>query len=368
MTIRVLANLCSLVPGQVGGSEDYATRLLAAVANHPVDGVDVELASMHGLAAAHPELGTYHWHEHHRTGNRRSVRVFTESTWLTRETKNFDVVHHFGGRLPARRAGTPVLTVHDLQPMELPENYSLLKRRYLGWSVPRSARSAALVLTPSQWVAERVVDLIGVPEERLLPVSSTYRTGGVDAAMTGDSPRERPYLIFPAVTHPHKNHSTLIEAFNRVRVQHPDLELVLTGSPGRIHDDVMALVSITEGVVHLGRVSAGEVHHLIAGAQVMAFPSRYEGFGLPVIEAMHVGTAVITTDATALPEVVGEAGLLVGPDDIDGWVDALLETLDGSSDLALRVEAGRERAEHYSPARAAERLVAAWQRAAQGDL
>ena len=100
----------------------------------------------------------------------------------------------------------------------------------------------------------------------------------------------------------------------------------------------------------------------------MAFPSRYEGFGLPVIEAMHVGTAVVTTDATALPEVVGEAGLLVGPDDVDGWVDALLETLDGSSESALRVEAGRKRAQHYSPARAAERLVAAWQRAALVDV
>ena len=119
-------------------------------------------------------------HEHRLTGNRRAVRVLAESTWLARESGGFQVVHHFGGRVPARRAGTTVVIVHDLQPMEMPKNYSLLKRRYLGWSVPRSVRSAALVLTPSQWVAERVVDLIGVPEERLLPVSSTYRTGVVD--------------------------------------------------------------------------------------------------------------------------------------------------------------------------------------------
>ena len=369
-SVRVLANLCWMVPGDVGGSEEYASRLLAAVADAADAGIEVEVAALRGAAEAHPELSAFRLHEVPYGGGRRSVRLALESTWLARRSAGFDLVHHFGGRLPERWTAPAAVAVHDIQPLDLPGNFSAVKRRYLGWSVPRSVRRCRLVTVPSQWVADRLIDRLSVPPERVVVVPSTWAPprapdGPPDAdPAAGDGGRERPFVLYPAVTHPHKNHELLIAAHGRLRRRHPDVELVLTGSPGRSHARVAGLAGPGPGVVHLGRVPADRLHRLIGAAAAMAFPSRYEGFGLPVLEAMHAGTPVVAAAAAALPEVTGDAAALVDPDDADGWVDALDEVLSGSPETRRRVERGRVRARRYSPPRAAARLTEAWRRAA----
>ena len=102
----------------------------------------------------------------------------------------------------------------------------------------------------------------------------------------------------------------------------------------------------------------------MSAAVAVAFPSRYEGFGLPVLEAMRSGTPVIAADAAALPEVVGDGGTLVDPDDVDGWVDALVEARSGSPSIRRQVDRGRVRAADFAPELAAGRLLEAWQAAA----
>ena len=381
--IRVLANLCWMVPGDVGGSEEYASRLLAAVADAGAAGIEVEVAALRGAAETRRELGAFRCHEAPYGGRRRSVRLALESTWLARRSAGYDLVHHFGGRLPERWTAPAAVAVHDIQPIDLPGNFSAVKRRYLGWSVPRSVRRCRLVTVPSQWVADRLTDRLGVPPERVAVVSSTWaaapglvgaesaagdagagRIGAGGSAGEGEG-RERPFVLYPAVTHPHKNHELLIAAHRLLRRRHPDVELVLTGSPGRSHARVAGLVGGGSGVAHLGRVPADRLHRLIGAAAAVAFPSRYEGFGLPVLEAMHAGTPVVAAAAAALPEVAGDTGALVDPDDLDGWVDALDEVLSGSPEARRRVERGRARALRYAPARAAARLTEAWRRAAE---
>ena len=365
--IRVLANLCWMVPGDVGGSEEYASRLLAAVADAGGAGVEVEVAALRGAASARRELSAFRCHEAPYGGRRRSVRLALESTWLARRSAGFDLVHHFGGRLPERWTAPAAVTVHDIQPIEWPGNFSMAKRRYLGWSVPRSVRRCRLVAVPSQWVADRLIDRLDASPERVVVVPSTWAPPPEAPRAEGpaaEAGRERPFLLYPAVTHPHKNHELLIAAHRRLRRRHPDVELVLTGSAGRSHARVAALAGAEPGVVHLGRVPAERLHRLIGAAAAVAFPSRYEGFGLPVLEAMCAGTPVVAADAAALPEVAGDAGALVDPDDTDGWVDALDEVLCGSPETRRRVERGRTRARRYAPPRVAARLTEAWRRAA----
>ncbi len=366
---RVLANLCSIVPGDVGGSEVYVTRLLAAVASLPAAdrlGCRVEIASMAGTRTAHPELASFAWNEAPVRGDNRALRIAAESTWLARLSAGFDMVHHFGGRLPARRAAPALVTVHDIQPLEMPRNFSAVKRRYLGWALPRSARAATVVTVPSKWVADRMAERLGLPRERFHVVPSTYAAerAAVDPAEQASPTGGRPFLLYPAATNPHKNHETLIAAHAAVWARHREPMLVLTGGRGRAHSAVAHQVASSPGVIHLGWVEERRLAGLLASAVALAFPSRYEGFGLPVLEAMAAGTPVVASTAGALPEVVGDAGTLVDPDDFDGWVDVLLEVGRGSPRIAASVERGRLRAERFAPRRSALTLVEAWQRAA----
>lgn len=376
--LRVLANLCSIVPGRVGGSEAYASRLLAAAASFaPSEAPDVELeiAAMAGTRVAHPRLEQLQWHEARWRSDNRPLRIAMESTWLAAHSAGFDVVHHFGGRMPARRRGTVVLTVHDIQPLDVPANFSVVKRNYLKWALPRSALASDLVAVPSQWVADRVQERLAVPSDRLAVVPSSYapesrslRDDMASERRTLDVPQSlsgRRFVLYPAATFPHKNHRVLIDAHAEVWARYGEPMLVLTGAPGRHQADVARRVAQTPGVVHLGWVDESRLASLIASAAALAFPSRYEGFGLPVLEAMAVGTPVIAAAATALPEVVRDGGLLVAPDDLDGWIDALLEIRSGSPDVTRRVERGYERAADFAPDCVAAGLIDAWKRAAR---
>lgn len=366
---RVVANLCWMLPGAVGGSEEYATRLLGAVAAAPPDDLEVELAGPAALAEAHPGLvRAFPVHTFKGPASARPYRVAMESTWLPLQCRGAAVVHHLGGRLPALRSGRTVLTVHDLQPLDLPDNFSAVKRRYLSTVLPRSVRRADVVCTVSEWVAARMVERFGLDPAvvRVMPSTWDEAVMPVDDDPVVGSLGPGPVILYPAVTHPHKDHATLVRAAGRLADRHRGLQLVLTGGEGRAEDDLRR-VAATAGrrldIVRTGRIPASSVVSLLHRADVMAFPSTYEGFGLPVIEAMRLGTPVVAANATALPEVAGSAALLARVGDVDEWVDALDSVL---SDRALRdrlVLEGTRRSEAFAPASGAQRLVSVWREA-----
>lgn len=356
--IRVAANLAWLVPGRVGGSEEYTVRLLRAVLADAPDDLDLTLIGSPALFAAYPDLAAARCVVLRGPQRWRPFRVFAESTSVYRATSSADVVHHFGGRIPARHHGNDVVTIHDLQPLQMPENFSATKQRYLAWALPRSARSARLVLTPSEWVASTVVDLLGVEPIRVRAVSSTWDDVDDSDPALADSLGDGPVVLYPAVTHPHKRHTLLLAAMERVVRERPDVTLVLTGGEGRAHHETATAVAASPGrVEQLGRVSAASLRGLFRRADVLAFPSAYEGFGLPVLEAMRAGLPVVAADRSALREIIGDTGTLVGSDDPQDWATAIVAALDRDEE---RVERARRRADQWSPAMAAGRLLAVW--------
>ncbi len=367
---EVAVNLLWCVPGQVGGSEEYLVRQMLGL-DQLGHGFTTTLYVLPGFAEAHPELAARHrLVEAPVDGRVRARRVMAEHLWLARKVASAALVHHGGGSAPlavpvvGRHAPPMVLTVHDLQYRTFPRYFSAAKKLYLRTVIPRSVRRAAVVTVPSSYVRGTVVSAWSVPPERVMVVPHGIEpTLGRDAT-PADELRQRyglgsgPIVVYPAVTHPHKNHRFLLQVLHDHWTD-PDLRLVLIGGRGRAEAELWSDVNrlgLAERVVRPGRVSAADRDGLVAMAQALVFPSEYEGFGAPVAEAMHLGVPVIASDRACLPEVVGDAGLVL-PLEPARWGRALDEVALRRSEL---IAAGRFRAGRYTTERSAEALLHAY--------
>jgi alpha-1,3-rhamnosyl/mannosyltransferase len=252
-----------------------------------------------------------------------------------------------------------MLTVHDLQYLRYPEFFGRVKLAWLASAVPASVARAVVVTVPSEFVKGTVVDAFAYPAERIVVVPH-----GVERppAPAGERERER-VVLYPAITHPHKNHVLLLRAFAALGPGYDDVRLVLLGGDGLAATDVtreMERLRIGDRVVRPGRVPDAERDGWYDRAMVMAFPSLYEGFGAPVLEAMAAGCPVVAADATALPEVTAGAAVLVEPTDVEAWTGALQHLLDDGAERSRLAEAGLRRARELSATASARSLLGAY--------
>ncbi len=366
---RLAVNLLSLVPGDVGGAEEYAVRTLTAYGRHgPSDLRPVIFLSRSALDA-HPVLGrAFDVEVHPGDGRSRPRRILAESTWLASRTAGM-AVHHVGGRIPARSGRPVAVTVHDLQPLVHPGNFPLVKRRYLGRALPRSVRRADLVVAISDHVRQQVVGMLGVDPGRVV----TVPIGTEAVAARPAEPSAPPTILYPAVTHPHKNHVMLVEAFTRLADRHPTVRLVLTGAAGTAEAEVASTVAASrhgDRIVRTGRIPADDLATRLAAATVVAFPSTYEGFGIPVLEAMAAGVPVLVADGTPATELVAgpgaDQGTVLDPHDPQAWADSLGRVLDDRAHRASLASRGLTAAADHSWEASAAALERAWRRLLTG--
>lgn len=367
---RVGLNLLWMVPGVVGGSEEYTTRLLRAVADQSPTDLTPVLFVNELVPGAYPELvDAFETVVAPTSGRRKGFRVAVESTWLAREAvrRRIALLHHLGGIMPIVRTVPSMVTIHDLQPLALPAHFSLAKRAFHRAVLPMSARRALRVVTLTDYTRRDLIDRLAVRADRVVIVPSGIRLPTsfeeVDARIPAIRQRygldDRRLFLYPAITYPHKNHLMLLQAFEGVISRHPDAALVLTGGPASSEEAVRQAASrpgLRGRVFRLGRIPRADLDALYRTAVALTFPSRFEGFGLPVLEAMSRRLPVIAADATALPEVVADAGLLVEPDDVPGWTAAMDRMLDDGQLRRRLVQQGYERARRYDWASAAGRL------------
>jgi alpha-1,3-rhamnosyl/mannosyltransferase len=362
--IDVAVNLLWCVPGEVGGSEQYLVRQLLGLAVHATS-FQPTLYCLASFVDAHPELAQlYPMEAAAITGTSRPRRVVAEHSWLRRRTRNAGIVHHGGGTAPMVGRRPIVLTIHDLQYLTHPEYLTPMKRRYLERAIPRSVGRAAVVAVPTEYVRRTVVDAYHVDPDRVVVVPHGVESSlGADAPSAHDLRRKYglgtgPLVIYPAITHPHKNHRFLLT----LMAEHwtdPDLRLVMLGGKGAAEAEVVADIDrlgLERRVVRPGRVSDADRDGLVAAADVLVFPSQYEGFGAPAVEAMALGTPVVCSDQPALAEVVGDAGLVL-PLELDAWADALDVVAAGAETLC---DAGRMRARAFTTERSGAALAGAY--------
>jgi len=361
----VLVNMMWCVPGKVGGSEEYLVRQLLGLSelNEPRWHPTVVVAR--GLAAAHPELrAVADVVEPNFDSSSRVRRIIGEATWLRQHSGDAPLIHHGGGTAPFRAHRPYVLTIHDLQFRTYPQYFSRLKRAYLAAAIPPSARRATVVAVPSDYVRDSVVQAYGVHEDRIMVVPHGIEPAVASDVTPADELRARytlgdgPVIVYPAVTHPHKHHEFLLQMM-RDHWRDPELRLVLTGGEGLAEAVVAACTD--PRVRRVGRVPAADRNGLLAMADAMVFPSQYEGFGAPLIEAMTLGAPVVCSDATCMPQIVGDAGL-VRPLQPDAWGGVLDEVRTRRSEL---VAAGHRRAQDFTSRASGAALAAVYARALQ---
>ncbi|MBF8280229.1 MAG: group 1 glycosyl transferase [Candidatus Magasanikbacteria bacterium] len=261
-----------------------------------------------------------------------------------------------------------IMVIHDIGHLRFPAAYSWFERWYADWTIKRAKKNAWQIIAISEFTKKELMEVYGFYAEKIAVVplaadqkfnrpkillekiAAVKKRYGLDGA---------PYFLYVGRLEKKKNTAFLIRAFDEFKKMGGALRLVLVGKPGFGYEETVVAIDASpnqKDIIELGYVQADDLAALYAAAAAFLFPSLYEGFGIPVLEAFGSGTPVIASTSGAIPEVTGNAAILLPPDDLLAWVGAMQKILDPSLATALR-EKGRERAAAFS-----------WEKTARGIL
>jgi glycosyltransferase involved in cell wall biosynthesis len=315
--------------------------------------------------------------------NWREVRTHLNERWWTRIWHRLRIPLHvewligqvdlFHGPdfvLPPLDSRTRALvTVHDLSFVHFPHCFEPALLKYLNTAVPRAAARADWVLADSESTRRDAIEFLGVPEQQtsvLYPgVELRFRpiedSASLDAVRAKYGLSER-FILSVGTVQPRKNYVRLVEAFNRLAVK--DVHLVIAGGRGWLYQDLLDRIEqlgIQDRVCLTGYVDDADLPALYNLAEVVAQPSLYEGFGIPIVEAMACGVPVVAANNSSLPEAAGDAGVLVDALDVEALADALSRALTDSQQRETMIERGLAQARRFTWQRAAQTLHATYQ-------
>jgi glycosyltransferase involved in cell wall biosynthesis len=384
--MRIGINTLCLNPGQMGGVEIYIRNLVAHLGRIDSDNEYLVFVSQHNQSIFESGLPL----------NVRLVvialpppsspiiralrywRLILSPLADQLERSGVDVIHYPDSIINPPGIALPcVLTFHDIQheyfPRHFPFKTLLLRKLTYG----TSARKARRIITDSQFTRETLVEKFRIPASKITPIHR-----GVDAAFRPDmslAEVERVrhtyhlpqvFAFYPANTWPHKNHPRLVQAISLLQKKYrSDCKLVLCGQPQWGHDALLAALKVhnlQRDVLILGYVPTEDLPALYRAASLLAYPSLFEGFGFPLVEAMSCGCPIVCSDVTSLPELAGDAAVLVNPYDVEGLADAMWRVLKDHDLRADLVARGLARAGHFSWEQAARQTLQVYRQACLG--
>jgi len=373
--VHIGLNLIFLVPGETGGMEIAARELIPALVDSAPPGTRFTAFVSREAAAAREGP----WHELTSvvtvpvSARNRVQWVFGEQALLPALAARAGVqlVHSLASTAPLRGRFKRVVTVHDLIYARFPETHAGLRGLGMRVLVPAAVRRCDRVIAISQSTRSDLVELLDTPTEKIDVVPQGLGGVGRQRPLPAEQTRarlqlgERPVLLSLSAKRPHKNLATLIDALASIEPSRRPV-LVLPGYHTAHETELERRASaagVHASVRFLGWCSGAELEGLWAIASAFVFPSLYEGFGLPVLEAMARGVPVACSDASSLPEVAGDAALLFDPHDARA-IAAAVERLLGDRGEAERLAArGLERARQFSWERTARATLEVYRRA-----
>lgn len=254
-----------------------------------------------------------------------------------------------------------IVSIMDLSFLKFPQAFKPLVYRQLRDWTKESVKNAAHIITISEFNKKEIAREYGYPEDRITVI---YPGVGENFKAEGRRPKaegiKRKYLLFVGTRQPKKNLGRLIEAFGLVRKKFPKIELVVAGKTWRQFSGEKDEGQRTkaEGITYLGFVAQKDLPSLVAGAEGLVIPSLYEGFGIPAVEAMSLGTPVLASNVTSLPEIVGDAGILFDPLDVDQITKAIVKLLTMSAKQRQELaEKGKIQAKKFDWNKSAEDIM-----------
>lgn len=254
--------------------------------------------------------------------------------------------------IPPRVEGKVMTTVHDMTYLRYPETMDRRNLRRLRRGMTSSVERSDHLLTVSEFSKGEIVELLGVPAERIsvVPCAPSIYGESADFSFIAEKYKIRkPFLLYVGTIEPRKNLTRLLKAFQILKKEQGILhQLILAGGKGWANEEIYRSGSEIEDVLFTGYVARDEKYALFKNAEAFVFPSVYEGFGMPPLEAMHFGCPVVCSRAASLPEIVGDAAELVDPMDEYSIAEGIWNILSEKGRAAELSSRGRERATKYS--------------------
>jgi len=358
--LRIGVNALYLIPGGVGGTEIYLRSLLQALAEIDSRNEYVLFINRETGPDLAPDAPNFTLAPQSVRAAVRPARILWEQLVLPVAARyhRLSVLLNPGFTAPVLARCPQVTVFHDLQHKRHPEHFRRLDLPFWQMLLYASAHRSRRLIAVSEATRDDLVAFYRLPPERIAVVPH-----GVDQRLFGiaDARAPEPFLLSVSTLHPHKNLGRLLRAFASLHQERPEFKLVLAGMKGfstRAVEDLASDLGLGASVHITGWLPREQLHDLYRTAWAFVYPSTFEGFGMPALEAMAAGVPIACSDIRTLREVAGGAALLFDPLDQTAITNALKQLVSGDAERAGRVAAGQERARRFSWRRAAEQTLA----------
>lgn len=377
--MKIGINLLYLQPGVVGGTETYISELIAEFTR--VSDEQIILFCNFEAAQIFEETTSLKIVQVSKKPFRQIDRLLNENLYFNEILFRYPVDVLFspsGIAAPFLLRGIPqVCTAHDLQHLHLSTNFSWVRRMARTILYAASYWRCSHIIAISEFTRRDVINCFNIMEEKITTIHhgagnefiQIDKNEKASVRVKFDLPDR--FFYYPAAMHRHKNHLALVNYFAKLQPMLSEkIHMIFTGAKSELYysvQDEIRKLGLEKCVHHLGYVNRREVLSLLTMAEAMVFPSLFEGFGLPILEAMKCGTPVIAANTTSLPEIAGEAAILLDPYDCQGWTQAMLTI--AKNDIVRKdlIEKGHKNVNHFSWRKCAEETLQVLQLAANKE-